>query len=84
MPEALVEGTNGQIVISPLATLVYKHIPIAQRIAENCNFFQKGFLFLKSVISVSNDSVVISLRKILDCLKYIDCNLEPPNNSNDI
>ena len=70
VPEASLEGTNGQIVISPLATLVYKHITIGQRIAEHCNFFQNGFLFLKFVVSVANDSVVISLRKILDCLKY--------------
>ena len=39
VPEALAEGTNGRIVISSLATLVYKHIPIAQSIAEHCNFF---------------------------------------------
>ena len=39
VPEAIAEGTNGRIVISQLATSVYKHIPIAQSIAEHCNFF---------------------------------------------
>ena len=38
VPEAIAKGTNGRIVISSLATLVYKHIPIAQSIAEHCNF----------------------------------------------
>ena len=37
VPEVIAEGTNGQIVISPLATLLYKHIPIAQSIAEHFN-----------------------------------------------
>ena len=55
VPEALSEGTNGRIVISPLATFVYKHIPIAQHVAEHFNFFQNGFLFLKSVVSMAND-----------------------------
>ena len=37
VPEAIAEGANGRIVISSLATLLYKHIPIAQSIAEYRN-----------------------------------------------
>ena len=56
VPEAIAEGTNGRIVISSLATLVYKHIPIAQSIAEHCIFFQNGFLSHKFGVSVANVS----------------------------
>ena len=54
VPEAIAEGTNGRIVISSLATLVYKHIPIAQSITEHCIFFQNGFLFHNFGVSVAN------------------------------
>ena len=33
LPEAIAEGNNDRIVIKPLVTQVYKHIPRAQSIA---------------------------------------------------
>ena len=52
--EALVEGTNFRISISPIASLVYNHISIVQSIAEYCKLFKNDFLFPKFRKSVAD------------------------------
>ena len=65
LPEAIAEGNNDRIVIKPLVTQVYKHIPSAQSLAEYFNFFQKGFLSLKFGLSVTN--ILIMTEVLLHC-----------------
>ena len=52
--EALVEGTNFRISISPIASLVYNNILIVKTIAEYCKLSKKYFLIPKFRKSVAD------------------------------